>query len=155
MGQLTGLVLAGACLAGGCSASTTAPTPASPIRVTVQPTPTLVGGSDVATFTLRVENTSQAVVDLTFPSSCQVLPYFEDRNGQPVTPRGGGFVCLTVITGQTLRPGEGFSQVFTVKAGDAPDGQYLVLPPGEYRILARVEDSVYRVKSDPLAFSVR
>jgi hypothetical protein len=126
------------------------------LRVTVQPTPTLVGGPDTATFTLKVENTGATVVDLTFPSSCQVLPYFVDRaTGQPVTPVGGGFVCLTVITSQRLRTGQSFSQVFTVKAGSVPLPQAIVLPPGDYAIYARLEDSTHRVQSDHLAFSVR
>lgn len=148
-------MLAAVLLAAGCGASPTGPDAAAPIRVTVEPTPTLIGGPDIATFTLRVENISQSVVDLTFPSSCQVLPSFADRSGQPVTPRGGGFACATVITSRTLRPGEGFAQVFAVKAGSAPEAQYIVLPPGEYRIEARVEDSRYRVKSAPLAFSLQ
>ena len=126
------------------------------MRVTVQATPTFVGGSDTATFTVRVDNISQVVVDLTFPNSCQVLPYFVNRaSGQPVTPLGGGFACATVITRQTLRAGEGFSQVFTVKAGEAPIAQAVVLPPGDYAIYARLEDSTHRVQSDQLAFTVR
>jgi hypothetical protein len=153
MQHLTRLVLAAALLAAGCGAAATAPTPA-PVRVSVQPNPTFAGG--VAIFTLRAENISQSVVDLTFPSSCQILPYFTDRaTARAVTPVGGGFVCLTVITRQTLRPGEAFWQTFTVKPGEIPDSQYVVLPPGEYSIRARLEDSVYRLNSDPFPFTVR
>lgn len=142
-------------LAAGCSATVTSPSPQTPIRVTVQATPTFAG-IDGVMFTLRVENIGTTVVDLTFPSSCQVLPYFVDRaTGQPVTPVGGGFVCLTVITNQTLRPGQSFSQAYTVRAGSVPLPQAIVLPPGDYNIYARLEDSTLRVASDPLAFSVR
>lgn len=145
-----------ALLAAGCGGTGTSPSSRVPVRVTVQATPTFVGGPDTATFTVRVENISQAVVDLTFPSSCQVLPNFIDRKaGQPVTPRGGGFVCAAVITRQTLRAGEAFSQVFTVKVGDAPMAQAIVLPAGDYAIYARLEDSTHRVQSDHLAFSLR
>ena len=142
-------------LAAGCGATVTSPSPHAPIRVTVQAAPTFAG-IDGVLFTLRVENIGTTVVDLTFPSSCQVLPYFVDRaSGQPVTPVGGGFVCLTVITNQTLRPGEGFSQPYTVRAGSVALPQAIVLPPGDYTIHARLEDSTLRVTSDPLAFSVR
>ena len=142
-------------LAAGCGATVTSPSPSASIRVTVQATPTF-DGINGAMFTLRVENIGTTVVDLTFPSSCQVLPYFVDRvTGQPVTPVGGGFACLTVITSQTLRPGEGFSQVHTVRAGSVPLPQGIVLPPGDYSIYARLEDSTLRITSDPVPFSVR
>jgi hypothetical protein len=142
-------------LAAGCGATLTSPSPQPPIRVTVQPTPTFVG-IDGAMFTLKVENIGTTAVDLTFPSSCQVLPYFVERaTGQLVTPVGGGFVCLTVITKQTLNPGQGFAQVHTVKAGSTPLTGAIVLPPGDYNIYARLEDSTLRLTSDPIPFSVR
>ena len=142
-------------LATGCGATVTSPSPSGPIRVTVHATPTFVG-IDGVMFTLRVENIGTTVVDLTFPSSCQVLPYFVDRaTGQPVTPVGGGFACLTVITKQTLNPGQSFSQVHTVKAGSMTLPQAIVLPPGDYTIYARLEDSTLRLTSDPIPFSVR
>jgi Intracellular proteinase inhibitor len=139
----------------GCG-SMTAPSSAAPVRVTVQATPTFAGGPETATFTLRVENISSSVVDLTFPSSCQVLPYFVDRRtGQAITPRGGGFACATVITRQTLNAGESFSQVITVSAGDTPVAGRIVLPSGDYSIYARLEDSTYRIMSDQVPFSVK
>ena len=131
----------------------TSPTPTAPVRVTVLQNPTFVGG--VAIFTLKVENVSQSVVDLTFPSSCQVLPYFFERStGREVTPVGGGLACLTVITRQNLRAGESFFQTYTVKPGTAPDAQLIVLPPGEYTIRARLEDSVFKINSDPVVFTL-
>jgi hypothetical protein len=148
--------LAAAVLAAAACGSMTSPTTAAPVRVTVQPTPTLAGSANTATFTLRVENITPSVVDLTFPSSCQVLPYFVDRRtGEAVTPRGGGFACSTVITRQSLKAGESFSQVVTVVGGDAPVANWIVLPPGDYGIYARLEDSTYQVKSDPVQFSVK
>ena len=143
-------------LAAGCSASITSPSPpaGSPVRVTVQQNPTFVGG--VAIFTLKVENVSQSVVDLTFPSSCQVLPYFTERaTGRAVTPVGGGFVCLTVITQQTLQPGGSFFRTVTVKPGTVTAPDAIVIPPGEYLIHARLEDSVYKLNSEPVVFTVQ
>jgi hypothetical protein len=153
--RFSALILGISVLVAGCGATATSPSPSASIRVTVQAAPTFAG-IDGVLFTLRVENIGTTVVDLTFPSSCQVLPYFVDRaTGQPVTPVGGGHVCLTVITSQTLRPGQGFSQVYTVRAGSVGLPQAIVLPPGDYNIYARLEDSTLRVTSDPLAFSVR
>jgi hypothetical protein len=150
------LGLLAALLAAGCGRTGTAPSTPTPVRVTVQATPTFAGGADTATFTARVDNISRAVVDLTFPSACQVLPYFVSRQtGQVVTPVGGGFVCAAVITTQTLQAGDAFSQTFTVKAGAVPVPQAIVLPPGDYAIYARLEDSTHHVQSDQLAFAVR
>ena len=150
---ITFLALAVA-VAAGCG-SMTSPSNA-PVRVTVQPGETLAGGPDAATFTLRVENITPSMVDLTFPSSCQVLPYFVDRGtGQAVTPLGGGFACAAVITHQALDPRASFSQVVTVTAGGEPVAGRIVLPPGTYGIFARLEDSIYRVQSDQLQFTVR
>ena len=153
--RFSALLLAILVLAAGCGATVTSPSNSAPIRVTVQAAPTFEGIEGVR-FTLMVENIGTTVVDLTFPSSCQVLPYFVDRTtGQPVTPVGGGFACLTVITNQTLRPGQSFSQAHTVRAGSVVLPPAIVLPPGDYTIYARLEDSTLRVTSDPLAFSVR
>jgi hypothetical protein len=145
-----------ALMAAGCGGTGTSPSVPPPVRVTVQVIPTLVGGADTATFNARVENISGAVVDLTFPSACQILPYFVNRQtGQAVTPLGGGFVCAAVITTQTLKPGDAFAQTFVVKAGTVPVPLAIVLPAGDYAIYARLEDSTHHVQSDQLAFSVR
>jgi hypothetical protein len=110
----------------------------------------------MAMFTLQAENIGATPVALTFPSSCQLLPYFADgRTGQPVEPSGGRFACATVIVIRPLKAGESFSQVFTVRAGTAPLSQDIVLPAGDYRIYARLEDSTFRLQSEPLAFSLR
>jgi hypothetical protein len=156
MRRWPGLVLASALLAAGCGATVTSPTPAGPLRLTAEQLPGfIIGAEPLTSFTVRVENIGQAAVDLTFPSSCQILPSFTNRGGQPVTPVGGGFACATVITNVTLRPGQSLSQVFTVKAGDAPQGQSIVLPSGDYTLVARLDDLVYRLNSDPLPFSLR
>ena len=160
MGRVTGLARAASLLiplicAAGCGGPTTPDRPA-PVSVTVEPTQTFAGGPDRATFTLRVANTSSSVVDLTFPSSCQVLPYFIDtRTNQPVTPRGGGFACLTVITSRQLTSGDSFSDVVSIKSGAAPEPGFVVLPPGAYAIYARLEDQTYRTQSDRLVFTLQ
>ena len=156
MSRLTrvGLAVAGVVLAGACSTKVTGPGPGgAPVKVTVSQNPTFVGG--MAVFSVQVENISDSVVNLTFPSSCQILPYFTDRAGRVVTPVGGGFACLTVITQQTLRPGASFSRSFTIKPGTTPDMQAIVLPAGDYVIRGRLEDTVYKLESDPLMFTLQ
>ncbi|HET7694966.1 MAG TPA: hypothetical protein VFK57_04605 [Vicinamibacterales bacterium] len=154
MRRLGRLALAAAMLAGGCGTGATGPTPpAAPVRVTVSRLPTFVAGA--ALFAIRIDNISGSAVNLTFPSSCQVLPSFSDRAGRAVTPVGGGFACLTVITELSLLPGVSFMQPFTVKAGSTPEAQFVVLPPGEYTIRGRLEDTVYKLESAPLAFTLQ
>ena len=148
-------VLAGTLLLGGCSGTSASPSPApdAPVRVTVSQNPTFAAG--LAVFSVRLDNVSGSPVNLTFPSSCKVLPYFTDRTGRPVTPAGGGFACLTVITQLTLSPGVAYFESFSVKPGTSPDGQFIVLPAGEYRIRGRLEDNTYKVESDPLGFTLQ
>lgn len=148
------LLLSAAALAAGCSGTVTAPTPGGPLRFTLQQAPTFAG-IDGVLLTARVENVSQNVIDLTFPSSCQFRLQFSGRSGQPVTPVGGGVACATVITRQTLGPAQSFGQAFTVRAAAVPASDAIVLPAGDYTVAARLDDSTYQLTSDPLAVSVR
>lgn len=139
----------------GCGDSPTAPSDA-PVRVTVRVNPTFVGDPSMANFSLAVENISPGVVDLTFPSSCQILPYFVERGTRRVvSPVGGGFACLTVITSATLKPGELIARNVLVKSGTTPEPGYVVLPPGDYAIYGRLEDQIYRIESEQLSFTIR
>ena len=125
-------------------------------RVTVRVNPTFVGDPSTANFSIAAENISQNVLDLTFPSGCQLLPYVLERTTRrAVTPVGGGFACLTVITRATLRPGESIASNVLVKSGSSPNPAYVVLPPGDYVIYGRVEDQLFKAKSEELAFAVR
>jgi hypothetical protein len=143
--------------AAGCGGSSpSAPSTPVPLRVTVQVNPTLVGDPSAANFSIRAENISQDVLDLTFPSGCQILPHFVERaSRRPVTPVGGGFACVTMITRATLRPGESIARTVLVKSGTTPDPQYVVLPPGDYAVYARLEDQSYRLESAQLPFTIR
>ena len=156
MRRVTSFVLAGTLLAAGCGGSATSPTPAGPLRLTALQLPGfIVNGEPFTGFAVQVQNISQTAVDLTFPSSCQIVPAFLTRTGQAVTPVGGETACATVITRVTLGPTQSLSRVFTVKAGNAPSGQDFVLPLGDYTFVARLDDTVHRLNSDPLPFSLR
>jgi hypothetical protein len=139
----------------GCGGSPTTPSNA-PVQLTIMPLPTLVGNPNTGAFTAMLRNVTANPVELTFPTSCQLLPYFIDRRtGQTVTPIGGGVACATVITHLTVTPSVSAAQVFTVKGGTAPEPNVLVLPPGDYAIYARLEDQTYKVKSQELTFTLR
>jgi hypothetical protein len=137
-------------LSAACSAATS---PSSALRVSVTPAGLFPVG---VAFTMRVENTGSKGVDLTFASSCQLLPSFIDqRTSAEVTPVGGGVACLTVITHQSLRPGESFSETVMVQVGTAASPPSVVLPPGDYAISARLMDTDFKLKSEPVTFSLR
>jgi hypothetical protein len=55
----------------------------------------------------------------------------------------------------SLGPGESLPQSFLVRAADGPVPGSIVLPPGDYQVRVRLEDSTYRLSSEPLAFSLR
>src|SRR5262245_34963933 len=131
--RTTPVLLALAMLAvGGCGPSApTSPSP-GPLRITVTQNSSFApNGAAVA---MRLDNISPNPVDLSFPSSCDILPAFTDAAGRPVVP-SDGFACLTVITQQQLQPG-GFLfrdiYVQTTTAG----GATTILPPGSYTIAA-------------------
>jgi hypothetical protein len=145
-------VLLAAFAAAGCGSAHTSPSPA-PLRLTVVQNPTVSG--DSLSFTILLENIGRTAVDLTFPSSCDMLPYFTDGGGREITPAGGGWACLTVITSQHLEPGERLMHSFMVTAKTAPDGQMIVLPPGTYAVHARLLDFEYKLRSDAWPFSLR
>ena len=155
MRRVAWLLLAGLSLI-GCGGSPASPSADAPVRVTIMPLPTFAGNPNTAAFTATVANVTSGTVDLTFPSSCQLLPYFVDRRtGQAVTPAGGGTACAAVITHLSLVPSLSMSQVFMVKAGTAPEPTAIVLPPGEYGIYARLEDQQYRVQSPQIVFTLK
>ena len=143
-------------LAGCTGASSTAPDSTGIVAVTVQPLATFAGDPTTAAFGLRIENLTDTDLDLTFPSSCRVLPYFVDRRtGQPVTPRGGGFACATVITRLSLPPSASVVEAITVTANENASSGFIGLPPGDYSIYARLEDQQHRVQSDLVPFTLR
>ena len=152
---MTGLraVLGAAILAAAaCGSTATSPSDGT-LRVTVTQNPTFT--ADSLSFTMQVENISRNVVDLTFPSSCEVLPFFTDRAGREIVPVGGGLVCATVITRRSLAAGEKLNRSVDVKAGTAADGVFAVFPPGDYNLSARLMDTRFKLQSAPMPFSVR
>lgn len=154
MRRLACLVLAGGLL-GGCGGSPTSPSDA-PVRVTIMPLPTPFGNPGTASFAVTIENLTSSQANMTFPTSCQVLPHFLNRaSGREVTPVGGGLACATVVSQLSLQPGLSVSQVFFVKGGTAPESNVIVVPPGDYFLYATLEDTAYKVKSPQLSLTVQ
>jgi hypothetical protein len=139
-----------------CGASPSAPSQQGPLRLTVEPLQTLTGSASTAEFALKLQNTGAAPVEITFPSGCQVMPYVVDRgSGRIVAPSGGAWVCTAVITHLTLGPGETHTDTAHVIAGTDQRSPFIVVPPGSYAIYAKLEDSTFKLQSEPVSFSVR
>jgi len=157
MTRLPGFVLLAAlasCSGSMTSPSTPPPAPAPPVTVGIEPL-VAPNGSDTKSFGMVVGNVSQSPVDLTFPSSCQLVPHIVDNAGREVTPIGGGQACATVITHLSLPVSTSVLLTVIVVAGHAPVNTLLVVPPGDYMIYTSLEDDKYQLKSARLAFSVR
>ncbi len=139
-----------------CGASPSAPSEQGPLRLTVEPLQTLAGSSSTAEFALKLRNTGTTPVSLTFPSSCQVMPYVVERStGRIVGPSGGGWVCATVMTSLTVGAGETHTETAHVKTGTDTLSPFIVVPAGDYAIYARLEDTMFKLQSESLPFSVR
>lgn len=149
------IVIAAAVSLAACG-SPSAPSDQGPLRLTVEPLRPLTGSPSTAEFALKLQNTGPMPVAITFPSSCQVMPYVVARgSSRIVAPEGGGWSCLAVITNLTLAPGETHTATAHVVAGTDQRSPFIVVPPGEYAIYARLEDSTFKLQSDSVPFSVR
>ena len=140
----------------GCGAAPSSPSPAGPLRLTVEPLQTLAGSPSTAEFALKLQNTGTAPALLSFPSSCQVMPYIVDRaTSRVVAPEGGSWVCAAIVTNLTLGPGETHIETAHIAAARAGAGAFIDVPPGDYAIYARLEDATVKLQSAAVPFSVR
>lgn len=149
-------LLSVAAVCAACGGSPSAPSQSGPLRLTVEPLQTLAGSPSNADFALKLQNTGSAPVTLSFPSSCQVMPYVvERRTGRIVAPSGGGWVCAAVVTSLTVGAGATHVETAHVAAARPMDAVMLNVPPGDYSIYAKLEDSTFKLQSTSLPFSVR
>lgn len=135
----------------------TGPTDQGPLRLVATISQAPVPPGETATITFRLENVSMGDIRFTFNSSCQILPYITDpRSGLAVYPAGGNWACATVITELTLRAGGSVQQEVKVRAADgAVTPNVVALPAGAYEAYARIDDLAFRLKSDPITFTLQ
>jgi hypothetical protein len=138
-------------LLSACGSTPSSPSRQDSLRLDAQIMQTRLAPGDTATATFTLRNVSSQTITLGFSSSCQILPYVTDRRTQQIVhPRGGGWVCLTMVTGLTLAPGESSTQQVQVRAANAATHPFVALPPGEYETYAQID--AYR---DNSPFSLR
>lgn len=106
----------------------------------------------------RLLNTSARSVTLNFGSGCQVLPYIRVADSdQVVYPTGGNWGCTQALTQLTI-PANGAHVVRVSLRGGAPQQAILTGIPiaaGRYVAMAEVIAREYRLRSEPVVFTVR
>jgi hypothetical protein len=144
-------------VAAACGGTTpTSPSQQGPLSLTVIAGPSRLGAPNPALlFFISLTNNGSETLTLTFPSSCQVMPYIaERRTGRIVHPAGGSWACATVITTLTLVPGEARIEPVTV-ATVAAVPEIVQLPPGDYVIYAKVDEAKYHLQSASYPFTLQ
>jgi hypothetical protein len=110
---------------------------------------------DTTSIVFRLRNVSQETVSLSFPDSCQVVPYITTlRVDEVVYPSGGAWGCLTVVTQLVLSPGAEHVTKVLVSGGAQPMTPAVPLVRGEYRAYARLEHPRFPLQSATVAFRV-
>ena len=110
---------------------------------------------DTTSIVFRLRNLSNDTITLSFPDSCEVLPYITTpRADEVVYPNGGAWGCFTVVTSLVLAPGA--ERVTAVLVRDAAQASYpaIALLPGEYRAYARLDHPRFPIRSKTLAFRI-
>jgi hypothetical protein len=155
--RLLCVLLAVGLASAGCRTTTpSGPSEQGPLRLHGEITQATIPAGGAATLRFRLENTGSRAVVLTFPSSCRIRPFVTNRaTGQVVHPPGGEWVCLAVITEMEVPPGRAVTEEVHLSAGQPGAPIVVVLPPGDYSAIARVDAFSVSLTSEPVAFTVR
>jgi Intracellular proteinase inhibitor len=145
-----------ACAASCACDAATRPSDEDALRLTAQISSVTVASGQVLTITFRLENVGSETVNLTFNSGCTILPYIRERStNRIVYPQGGNWMCTAVLTQISLRPGAVELREVRVRAPDTPGTTDVVLPPGDYQTFAQLDDTRFRLESDPASFVIQ
>ena len=143
-------------MASVCCNTATGPSEDEDLRLTVVIVPSPVVPGQIAIITVSLENAGEETVNLTFNSGCQVLPYVRAiSTNQIVYPTSGDWACTAVLTQLSLRAGATMQRVIRVRAPATPGDADASLPPGEYQVFARLDDTRFRLQADPVSFSIQ
>lgn len=119
-------------------------------------TQTRLRPGEAATITFTLRNVSSQTITLQFGSTCHILPYVTDRRTQQIVhPEGGAWICALMLTSLVLAPGETIVREIQVRATGAAAAPFVALPPGDYETYAELADTVFRLRSVSLQFSVQ
>ena len=94
----------------------------------------------------RLRNVTSDTIALSFPNSCQVLPYITTPQvDRVVYLSGGAWGCLAVVTSLVLAPGAAHVTTVLVRASAQATDPAIPLLRGEYRAYARLGTIRFRV----------
>jgi len=128
-------------VAAACGGDIAGPAGADGLTLEVAVSSPSIEFGEVDTITATLANKTSSRIDLTFPSSCQIVPYVTNLVGTIVAPPGGSRPCLTVIGSRTLEPHEVQTTRFLWLGaadftGSTRGGR---LPGGVYRVYVTLE----------------
>ncbi len=126
------------------------------LGVSLDTTVILVG--DSATITMQLHNDNATVVEISFGSGCQILPYIETASGAMRYPSAGGWGCTQALTSLTV-PARGLvTRSYVVRGATATDDRNgASLIPGQYRAYALLDAirSQQQLRSPTVSFEIR
>ena len=128
------------------------------LRLDVTVARSVIGVGDTTSAVVTLRNLSAHFITVTFSSSCQILPYISAQPGDTIVyPRGGEWVCLTVITELVLAPRAERREVLLIRGGTATEGgsHAIALERGQYLIHATLASGEPPVRADPVLLTVQ
>ena len=140
----------------GCTNSPPAPSHSTPVPVLLSATisQSVIPAGGVATITFTLANHGATDLELTFPSSCQVMPYVS-LHDTVIYPAGAEWGCATVITNLTVPAGGGATREVLLRASAAAEYPYVSLGAGDYTAFAKLDSSQYHLRSPLIPFTVQ
>lgn len=167
-----GVLALGVLLSAGCADMTNAEAIPSHfaeldgLRLEVALDQAILPVGESGTVTIRLYNTTAQPIQLSFASTCQILPFVESDAGTVLHPSGGAWVCGAMLTNLDIPARESVTRSLRVQGippgGVGPYGG-ASLEPGRYRAYAEVNfmartqpsPSPRQLRSPKLDFEVR
>jgi hypothetical protein len=143
----------------GCANSPSAPlspphsTPV-PVGLSATISQSVLPAGGAATITFRLENHGATDLELTFPSSCQIMPYISLQDAV-IYPSGGGWGCATVITNLTVPAGGAVTRDVLLRASPTAEYPSVPLGAGNFIAYAKLDSFQYHVTSPLVPFTVQ
>ena len=152
--SIASVLLAAACH--GCANPPVTPSTAHstpvPVILSAMMTGSVIPGGADATIFFAIENHGTTDLELTFPSSCHILPYIKQHDVM-IYP-AGGWGCATVITHLTVPAGGDATQEVRLRAAPTAAYPVVALGPGDYVAFATVDSSSHHLTSPVVRFTV-
>ena len=137
--------------------ATVPPLPEQILPTTISASDRDLAPGESTTLTIRIENTLEEVVRLTFPTSCQALVFIRNASGRVTTPENGTYECASVPSLLTIQPGDtaSFTSVWGGGIEFGAPGTSARVPAGDYFASAEFRADGYFAIAFPILIVVR